>query len=294
MIIGTKHPQIASALIDTHAHLVGRMGDLFNKAFRMFVLSKVLGILTSPANLLLILLIGLTLLGLSRWRSWQRPLLAALSLLLLGMAAAPWSNFLISPLEDRYAGASLPEHVDGVVVLGGALDPVVSAARGQVAAGGEVERMTTLIWLGRRYPQARLIFSGGSGSLTTQDLKEAPVARQFLDELGFDVSRVVFEGESRNTRENALYAKKIMAPRPGEVWLLVTSALHMPRAMGAFAAVDWPISAYPVDYRTTGAPVGWRFDLAAAFFVISRGLHEWLGLLYYRWQGWSTALFPGP
>ena len=294
MIIRTKHPQIAPALIDTHAHLVGRMGDLFNKASYMFILSKLFDILTSPANLLLVLLIGLSLLGLSRWRSWQRPLLAALSLLLLGMAVVPWSSLLLSPLEDRYASTALPEHVDGVVVLGGALDPVVSAARGQVAANGAVERLTALIWLGRRYPQARLVFSGGSGSLTTQDLKEAPVARQFLEELGFDAARVVFEGESRNTRENALYTKQIMAPRPGEVWLLVTSALHMPRAMGAFAAVDWPIAAYPVDYLTTGATVGWRFDLAAAFSVISNGLHEWLGLLYYRWRGWSTALFPGP
>ncbi|WP_249208644.1 YdcF family protein [Magnetospirillum sulfuroxidans] len=201
---------------------------------------------------------------------------------------------MIAPLEGRYASTALPDRLDGVIVLGGALDPVVSVARGQVAANDAIERVTALVWLGRRYPRARLVFSGGSGSLRTQELKEAPIARQFLDQLGFDTARVVFEDQSRNTRENALYTKEMMAPRPGEVWVLVTSARHMPRAMGSFAAVDWPVTAYPVDYLTTGAPAGWEFDLASAFSTIGNGLHEWLGLLYYRWRGWSTALFPGP
>ncbi|MGE4281427.1 MAG: YdcF family protein, partial [Magnetospirillum sp.] len=142
--------------------------------------------------------------------------------------------------------------------------------------------------------QAKLIFSGGSGSLTTQELKEAPVARRFMDELGFDTRRVVFEDQSRNTRENAVLSKQLMDPQPGETWVLVTSALHMPRSMGAFRAAGWSVMPYPVDYLTSGQESGLAFNLGGALSRLDVGLHEWLGLAYYRWRGWSDSLFPGP
>lgn len=260
----------------------------------MFVLSKLFGLLSSPANLLFLLLALLCLLGFTRWKAWQRPLLVALVGGLAVVAAMPWQAILVQPLENRYPAPSLPQRVDGVIVLGGALDPVVSAARDQVAANGAVERVNALIRLGRHYPLARLVFTGGSGSVTTPDKKEAPVARRYLQELGFDTDGIVFEDQSRNTRENAVYTKQLMAPKSGEVWLLVTSATHMPRSMGVFAAVDWPVIAYPVDYLTTGEGGGFGFDLGTAFSNIGNGLHEWLGLLYYRARGWTSAVFPGP
>lgn len=260
----------------------------------MFVLSKLFGLLTAPMNLVLLCLVGLCVLGFTRWRRLQRGLLLLLTVLLLAVAVIPWSTLVIEPLEDRFAPPQLPDAVTGIVVLGGALDPVVSAARDQVSAGGAVERVTALVTLGRRYPQAKLIFSGGSGSLTTQALKEAPVAQRFLDELGFDHSRVVFEDQSRNTRENALLSKQLMEPQPGETWVLVTSALHMPRSVGTFRAAGWTVVPYPVDYLTTGRPRGLGFDLGGAVSKLDAGLHEWLGLAYYRWQGWSDSLFPGP
>lgn len=265
-----------------------------DKAFVMFVLSKLFGLLSSPANLLFVVLALLCLLGFTRWKAWQRPLLVVLVLGLAVIAVVPWSVVLIQPLENRYAAPALPDRVDGVIVLGGALDPVVTAARGQVAANGAIERVNALLWLGRQYPKARLVFSGGSGSIATQDMKEAPVARRYLAELGFDPDSIVFEDQSRNTRENAIYTKQLMAPAKGEVWLLVTSAMHMPRSMGAFAAMDWPVVAYPVDYLTTGTAGGFTLDLGGAFSAIGNGLHEWLGLLYYRSRGWTNSLFPGP
>ncbi|TNC98337.1 MAG: Uncharacterized protein FD119_479 [Stygiobacter sp.] len=260
----------------------------------MFVLSKLFGLLSSPANLLFLLLALLCLLGFTRWKAWQRPVLLAVVGGLAVIAAVPWQTILVQPLENRYPVPSLPQRVDGVIVLGGALDPVVSAARDQVAANGAIERVNALVWLRRLYPEARMVFSGGSGSVTTQDMKEAPVARRYLAELGVDPAGIVFEDQSRNTRENATYTKQLMTPAKDEVWLLVTSAMHMPRSMGAFAVVDWPVVAYPVDYLTTGTASGFSFDLGGAFNAIGNGLHEWLGLLYYRARGWTNTLFPGP
>ena len=67
-------------------------------------------------------------------------------------------------------------------------------------------------------------------------------------------SRLTLEDRSRNTIENAVYSKALAQPKPGERWLLVTSALHMPRAMGAFRQAGFAVEAYPVDYQTNG----WR------------------------------------
>ncbi|MBI2241480.1 MAG: YdcF family protein [Magnetospirillum gryphiswaldense] len=294
MIVGTKHPQIAACWIDSDTHSATLAHTFFYKGSRMFVLSKLFGILSSATNVVLLCLLAVSLLGYTPWRRHQRWLLALGTALLLVIAVLPWKSLLIQPLEDRFVQASLPDDVAGIVVLGGALDPVVSAARDQVSANGAVERVTSLVTLGRRYPQARLIFSGGSGSLTTQDLKEAPVARRFLDELGFDTSRVVFEDQSRNTRENATFSMELMEPKPGETWLLVTSALHMPRSMGAFRAAGWTIQPYPVDYVTSGRDEGLGFDLGGALSKLDVGMHEWLGLAYYRLRGWSDSLFPAP
>lgn len=264
------------------------------KAVRMFVVSKLLALVLAPLNALFLAVLAVAALGFTRWRRLQRPVLALLVLVWAAVAAVPWDMVLLRPLENRFPPPPLPARVDGVVVLGGALDPVLSQARGQVAAGAAVERLTALVHLGRLYPEARLVFTGGSGSLTRQDAKEAPVARRFLAELGFDPSKVVFEDQSRNTRENATLTKELAAPKAGETWLLVTSALHMPRSVGTFRAAGWTVTAYPVDYLTAPAGGGFGFDPAAAFSRLDIGLHEWLGLLYYRLRGWSDSAFPSP
>ncbi len=261
----------------------------------MFVASKVISVLLEPANLLLLVLLCST--GLLFTRLWRlgRRLLGVLAVIMLAIALLPWNAWLVTPLENRFAGPTvLPDRVDGIVVLGGALDPVVSAARGQPSANGAIERITAMVELARRYPGAKLVFSGGSGAIGTQEMKEAPVARAFLTGIGFDADRVTFEAQSRNTRENAMLSKELSAPKPGETWLLVTSATHMPRAIGAFRAVGWPMRPYPVDYATTGGDVGLAFSLGNGLGTLGAALHEWQGLVYYRLRGWSDTLYPGP
>lgn len=261
----------------------------------MFVLSKLTGLLTQPANIvLLVFLAGVGLLF-TRYRQAGRTLLCVLAAVLVAVAVLPWSAWVVRPLENRFPMATaLPERVDGIVVLGGAVDPVVTAARGQPSLNGAIERVTSMVALAERYPDARLVFTGGSGAIATQDLKEAPVVKAFLEEIGFDAGRVIFEAQSRNTWENAELTKALVAPRPGETWVLVTSALHMPRAVGAFRAARWPVVPYPVDYSTTGAEQGLGFSLGGGLSTLTAAWHEWLGLVYYRLRGWSDSLYPGP
>jgi uncharacterized SAM-binding protein YcdF (DUF218 family) len=259
-----------------------------------FTLSKTLGFFAWPSNLLISIgLIGLILLC-TPWRrlgSW----LVVTSLVLVVLAGySPLGNLLILPLEQRFPPWD-PSHgaPDGIVVLGGAIDSDISAARGAVALNEAAERITATAELARRYPDARIIFSGGSGSLF-DTISEAPVAVKELEALGVAPDRITAEEQSRNTVENAVFSQLLAQPKPGERWLLVTSAFHMPRAIATFRAAGFPVEAYPVDWRTRGPA-----DATALFSVLPAGLavtdtavHEWVGLVAYRLTGRTAELFP--
>jgi uncharacterized SAM-binding protein YcdF (DUF218 family) len=262
-----------------------------------FILSKVLGFFALPSNLFISLgLLGLVLLctRLTRLASW----LVVTSLVLIAVAGlSPLGNALMLPLEQRFppwdASRGPPT---GIVVLGGAITPEVSAARGEVALNEAAERITATVELARRYPDARIIFSGGSSALIPDGTPEAPFAVREFEALGIPHERITAEEQSRNTVENAVFSHLLAEPKPGERWLLVTSAYHMPRAIAAFRAAGFPVEAYPVDWRTRG-PI----DAVRPFTSLGAGLRrtdtavrEWVGLAAYRLTGKTTELFPAP
>jgi uncharacterized SAM-binding protein YcdF (DUF218 family) len=203
---------------------------------------------------------------------------------------------MLLPLEDRFAQVeALPPEVTGIVLLGGAQQPALAHARGVPALNEFAERITTFLALARRHPEARLVFTGGSADLFGTVMTEADVTRDLLETLGLPPERVLWESRSRNTRENATLTLEAARPRPGEAWLLVTSAMHMPRAVGAFRAAGWPpVIAFPSDYLTRPHPSLIDFDPAGGLVMTARATREWIGLLAYRLLGWSVALFPGP
>jgi uncharacterized SAM-binding protein YcdF (DUF218 family) len=261
------------------------------------LLGKLGWLLVRPSNLLLLLsLLGL----LGGWAGFRRCRLV-LGASLLSLAACillPVGGWLVAPLEDRFPRPpALTGHVDGIVFLGGGIDGAVTRARGLPAFGDTMERFAAIPELARRFPDARLVFTGGTAWNDREaKVPEAAVVRRFLADQGMPEGRVLFEDRARSTRENALLARPLANPKPGERWLLVTSAGHMPRAVGAFRRTGWPgIVAWPVDYRTTGT-----FDLFALPLASQRLLefdeaaYEWLGLLYYRLLGYSDTFFPGP
>jgi uncharacterized SAM-binding protein YcdF (DUF218 family) len=262
-----------------------------------FLLSKTAGFFALPSNLFMLIgIAGLVLLctRFVRLASW----LVVTSLVLFGIAGlSPLGYALLLPLEQRFppwdASHGPP---DGIVVLGGSIWPDVSAARGVVKLNDAAERITATVELARRYPNARIIFSGGSAALMFDQLPEAPFAVKELEALGIARDRITAEEQSRNTVENAVFSRLIANPKPSERWLLVTSAFHMPRAMAVFRAVGFPVEAYAVDWRTRG-PV----DLLKLSSSLSEGLtrtdtavHEWVGLVAYRLTGRTNELFPAP
>src|SRR5438309_3442724 len=156
--------------------------------------------------------------------------------------------------------------------------------------------MTAIAELARRFPDARIVFSGGSGRIIYAGVSEASLAARLFESFGIAKERIALEDKSRDTDENGRFTKELVQPKPGERWLLVTSAHHMPRAVGVFRAAGFPVEAYPVDWRTRGAE-----DALRPFASVGDGLRrsdtavrEWVGLAVYWLTGRSSELFPAP
>ncbi|MCA6120678.1 YdcF family protein [Bradyrhizobium sp. WSM 1704] len=261
-----------------------------------FVLSKTLGIMLLPVNLL----IGLGVLGaallLTRFATLGRRLMVTVAAVLALSAFSPVGNVLIYSLEQRFPPWN-PAHgaPDGIIVLGGSIDPDISRAHRTPVVRQAPDRIIVAAELARKYPDARIVFTGGNANLISHDAKEGDYAGELLAGLGIAGPRVIIERQSRNTVENAEFSKELIKPKPNERWLLVTSAYHMPRSVGLFRKAGFAVEPYPVDWRVGG--VDDLFIINMGMDGLSRteiAIREWLGLVAYRLNGKTDALFPGP
>ena len=250
-----------------------------------------LSVLFTPSDFLgLLLLLGVFLLP-TRRRHLGYMLVAGVTVVLTAIFFFPFDRWLTEPLEDQFPRPSWPAHVDGIIVLSGGESGAIYEARGVQAPDPHEGRLVASAELARRYPQAKLIYSGGTAPLEKDKMAEADVARAIYVQMGLPPSRVIAERRSRNTWENLVYSKEIAKPKDGQTWMLVTSAKHMPRAMGVASKLDWKILPWPADYSTTGKPISadsWNSSLAERLWGIENILHEWGGLTVYRLTGrWS-------
>lgn len=261
-----------------------------------FYLSKIFWFVMNPANIMaIIFLIGMVLLWVGRDKAGKR-VLTFFTVLALVFSTVPIGKWFSLTLEERFPQVkTLPEKVDGIIVLGGAVNPVMSQKRGQLTVFSNFERVFAFDELSERYPDAKLVYTGGSGSLTEQEFKEADFAREALQKLGMDINRVIFENQSRNTYENAVLSKALVSPLPDETWVLITSAHHMPRAVGVFRKADWHVLPYPVDYSY---PPDYELSLMFSYNYglksLGWALHEAIGLVAYWATDKSSEIFPGP
>lgn len=263
-----------------------------------FALSKIVWFLLAPSNLLpLLIALGLLLAALTRLRRSGLALagIACAGLFILGMS--PLASVAMRTLEERFPiPQDIPGEVRGIIILGGSQDPDASMNLGQPVLNEAAERLVVGLELARRHQESRVLISGGSGALLGEEFTEAQAGAALLESLGLDPARILIEERSRNTHENAVYSREIAQPQPGETWLLVTSAFHMPRSVGVFRQAGFEAIPYPVDFRTIG-----RDGPLPGFSTISDGLRrfdvaarEFVGLVAYRLTGRTDALFPAP
>lgn len=259
-------------------------------------LTRIFWLSVQPLSLVaLLLVLGL---GLS-WlrRRWPARLAIGVALLLLLLCCfTTFGYLLITPLENRFARPDEPVRIDGIVVLGGGMDGEVNTRRGGWELNRSGDRMVEGVRLALRHPDAKVLFAGGASILAPGQESEALAARRMLIDFGIAPERIVLDEKSLNTEENARFAKELAGDTAGQTWLLVTSAFHMPRAVGLFRSVDFPVVPWPADYLASGAE-GLRFkpdQSTENLAVTTIALKEWIGLAAYHWTGRTGDLLPAP
>jgi uncharacterized SAM-binding protein YcdF (DUF218 family) len=258
------------------------------------VLSKAVDFFSVPSNVIASLaMLALVLLCL------RRPIgaiVAPLALAALLVATlSPLGNALLTPLEQRFPELSYPDQgIDGIIVLGGSYDSVSHSYLSTILLEEDTEPMAVMADLARRYPRARIIFSGGTNPSWGPGPSEAAIVKQYFVSFGIAADRISIEERSLTTEENARFTADLVKPAPRSRWLLVTSSFHMPRAMGTFRRAGFNVIAFPAGSRTHGWQEMWWPATTATDNLrrLDVAVHEWLGLFVYRLRGYSSEWFP--
>jgi uncharacterized SAM-binding protein YcdF (DUF218 family) len=262
-----------------------------------FYAAKLLWFLAQPSTLIVAAVVLAAILCTTSWcRLGRRALMVAVPVLIIG-GISPLGDLLIAPLENRFPRADLSGgDITGMIVLGGAEDGRAGPTREMAGLNEAAERFTEAVALARRLPGARVVFSGGSAAVFADEPPEAETAARLFAALGIAKDRITLESASRDTYENAMFTARLIKPAAGQRWLLVTSAWHMPRAMGCFRQAGVAIEAWPVDYRTAPQfqPLRFHTALTEGWRRIDFIAREYVGLVAYYLSGRTAALFPGP
>lgn len=262
-----------------------------------YVVSKLFIFVFTPSNFIAFLVLGSALLLAFRtWHKAARHMMMIAAALLLICGFSPVGAWLSIPLEQRFQQPAAVGKVSGIILLGGYEDTAVAQARHAITVNESSDRLLEAIRLTHLHPDAKLVLSGAWATLLPNDVDATAPISAYLESIGVPRDRIVSEPRSRNTAENATFAHSILKPGAGDKFILVTSAYHMPRAVGAFRTAGMDVIPWPADYRTRG----WS-DAAVPFQSVVQGLErmdlaskEWLGLLAYWLTGRTSELFPSP
>jgi uncharacterized SAM-binding protein YcdF (DUF218 family) len=252
-----------------------------------YALSKVLDLLVAPLTWAVVLIL-LALLWMKPRPARARWALVFATLVLLAFSIEPVSRRLWASLERAAQDTFHPDPpYDVVVVLGGMVDPAAMRRTGQLELNDSVDRIVRAAQLLRAGQAKNVLITGGITFDGKAERSEADWLAEWLRGEGIAADRIALEGESRNTRENALFSAKILEQRGWKRVLLVTSAWHAPRALGCFRAAGVPADLLTVDHRGGDAATVTWLPRAKAFSDSTDALRELLGGLVYRIVGYS-------
>lgn len=251
-----------------------------------FLISKILRPLLTPLHALC----AMTLLGVLLtwcrsifWHGVGRILALMGIMLILLIGFLPIGEYWLHQTETEVPRVTLPAQVDGIIVLGGIIQGNIYKASGEPVISEHPDRVRAFLMLSRQYPQAKLLFTGGSSRLLGQTVSEADIFPKLWAEIGGDAKRLMVERQSRNTIENVGFSQKLVQPKPGENWILVTSAYHMPRAYGEFLRAGWHVLPYPCDYYTAnGVWDNYRAIMTVNWDKFNHAFQEWIGGIAYQ------------
>ena len=259
----------------------------------MFYLSKILWFLFNPFNLIIIFILIGIIFNLINFKLFSRASYLFSFFLFFLSAVLPTGSYLNYLLEEEFHNSLIiPENLNGILILSGATNPFLTKEFNQVALGSSAERLTESIFIIRKKPNAKIIFSGGPAYIDNPNLKDSDSAKKFYINMGVDISKIIFEEKSRNTYENILFSKDIAQPKKNENWLVITSAFHLKRVLNVAEKQKWQLIPYATDFNY---PKKFKFSISINFLHnllhFEKATHEWIGLIYYYLTGKSDKIF---
>ena len=258
-----------------------------------FYLSKILWLILNPFNIFIFVTLLSIFLYFVKLRRLSLIIFLINFVFIALISFLPIGSYLIYNIEKEYHSyIKPPDHVDGILILGGATNPLLFNEYDQISLNGSSERLVESVFIIKKFYMAKVIFSGWSGILNWPDFDHAQVAKSFYNKIGIEIDKITFEDNSRNTYENIIYSKKIANPKINENWLLITSASHMKRALLIADKNNWDLIPYAVDFKNIK-----EFKLIPNLNLLSnlnsfqQGSHEWLGLVSYYLMGRTDKVF---
>lgn len=260
-----------------------------------YIASKFFWLAAQPLSLAFFAVAAGLVLGWLGWRRLQATALLLTAAILFVTLYTSAGTVMLQVLENRIARAALPAGGPRcIVVLGGSFEAEVIATRGGTEMNQAGDRFVEALRLALAYPESRLLVSGGDGSFSGRYAGDAAVSAEFFRTFGVPADRLIQETHSRTTFENVQNTKAVLAENGLADCLLITSAFHMPRAVGLFRKAGLSVVPWPTDYRTSGmAHLKLDFTQPSSNAQLTTtALREWVGLLAYYLAGRTDALLP--
>ena len=260
-----------------------------------FLMAKIFWFLFNPLNVFLFITSFTFIAFLFRLRIIKFIFLFTWTLLLLFIFIFPTGNYLIHILEKKYnqdTNLSNFEKIDGLLILGGSTDPYLSHIYNQIIFMGSAERLFESTRIIKQFPNAKVIFSGGSNKLINNNYTESDNAKQFFNEMDISQNKIIYENKSRNTFENIFLSKQISNYKKGEVWIVISSAYHLNRAILVAEKLDWKLLPYATDFQQPKKINFFpNFNLFSNLAAIQLASHEWVGLIAYYLMGRISKIY---
>ncbi|MBO0140808.1 YdcF family protein [Agrobacterium sp. Ap1] len=250
----------------------------------MFLLSKLFWVFAQPLSIAFLLATLAAALAFVGWRRLSGLSACLAALVLFVTLFTTTGTVALQVLEARFERpVADPVKVSCMIILGGAFDNEINTARGGMELNQSADRFVEALRLARNHPEARILISGGDGSISGTFEGEAQTAERFFSAFGISPERLIKENTSRTTYENSLNTAELLKAQGLENCLLITSAFHMPRSVGLFAKAGVTITPWPVDYRTSGV-VGLGLDFTQPALnaqITTTAAREWMSLAAY-------------
>jgi uncharacterized SAM-binding protein YcdF (DUF218 family) len=252
-----------------------------------FILSKILAFLIAPYTWLFF---GLLFLVKKLWHTPYKKIILGFTIFIYVIS----NSFLVDEIVRAWEYCDDDIYIkdtryDLAIVLGGM--GRIDERQAKFDFGYSGDRLFQTLDLYYKKRVSKLLITGGSGSISKPNHREAIYVKKYLENISIPDSNIIIENNSKNTYENAIYTKHILDSMhfKGSI-LLVTSSFHMKRSLAVFEKAGFKNITPYVTNKITGTR---KFEFDYCFIpnidaILNLNLisHEMFGYITYKAKGY--------